>query len=1225
MHGGNDHDIITITSNTNNAVTSNVPISVHFSTTTEAWAYASVLLRLAISIPYSDFDNLSFNHLAKLAARIIKLAFPSSQQKMELLRSCSPHSDVWLNHFFSRKALGNPAGFNQAVALQKLYDKDITFANVPNFFIAKNPYPEHLTLIANIKDISLPDIFSQQFSALQRELIQNSLPLSDKEMWKNLLQRLDQPGLLLDRKIVEKWRKNAKKLNEKLSSTSDVFKPLTNLMSDLRKSLAKKSEISSNNYFVGIIHNICALYSDYIKSVCGASQQERLVLTTPLAHLRGVGIGNRYLTYDVACALLNFDLDQKPLRRKHPGNHIVTNVGNNFYKNNPQYTLAELIETDRLNLIPAVEHAVSSLYSVLAGEGVAPTSLIKVELDKKVYFVQASKGILGDRFDEFLEGHSLNHAVIAETGSMGQKENFELLYQFPILNYSALFVASLIARPADGKSDNYVIVSHFKNEQLHSFTLYAIDIDLAFCTTIFKKSNQLHQVLLRDILYCLPQQHNVIDAAYRTYFLQRGPENFLFDWLRQLQQQQYYYQRLLEQNIFTANEFFMLRIPLRFCRGEIQRVYERLKKIQSLLQKYPGLTHTELFENLEPIVGRYYAVHSRGINNPLEKYKAVHHAPDIEKSLALNQNEKLALSKIECSAADFEDKREELLIPSIERFVRELDFSTITDTEQANILNYLLDFSEIQRLEFKNCSALIDDHLKRYLKLYPHLQSLTLINCPMITEHGLSALLQRGSPITLTLGQRLAISYASVKVIFRYCQENGHTLRLHCRNGLDLTINLEDPNLLHDALLEPDSEMIRFLLEQGVHTNTTDEYLHTPLHIAAKQDEVPIIIDLLVQAGADINAKDERGQTPLEKALKWEKPLVLLRLLSHGATCPLGISPVISLCTKALLVQPNNKDLQIAFFDFLIREKSLRENLVSLFSFDKTITQINLTDQPLSDLGLEQLLKQNPHLESLDITGCNQLTVKCVTHLKQQSLSSLALNYAQAVTLGLIKKNQLTVAPFVSDKINISITALLLTNQMSFSDNAILDLILSLQQNNTLKQLEFFGYPCNELIAKAITATLANSKTITHLAIKHAKLTDALLERITAGLQFNQGIIALDISGNSIDIESFKALLHVVQKHPSLKTIQMTENNYLEKLSLEEWQKLQQISPSIKLIRSFKTEVGIMPDQPGLSTASVTSRAIWQQQIPTLFRPVSYETHISQTSSQLSGILNTYK
>ena len=75
----------------------------------------------------------------------------------------------------------------------------------------------------------------------------------------------------------------------------------------------------------------------------------------------------------------------------------------------------------------------------------------------------------------------------------------------------------------------------------------------------------------------------------------------------------------------------------------------------------------------------------------------------------------------------------------------------------------------------------------------------------------------------------------------------------------------EGCSLLHIAVIFNYFDVVSFLLEEccGIDVNVTDDYLHTPLHLAYLYGHTQIA-QYLIQHGADVYAVDNKGHTPYE-------------------------------------------------------------------------------------------------------------------------------------------------------------------------------------------------------------------------------------------------------------------------------------------------------------------------------------------------------------------------
>ncbi|XP_064002189.1 ankyrin repeat and EF-hand domain-containing protein 1 isoform X2 [Pogoniulus pusillus] len=83
------------------------------------------------------------------------------------------------------------------------------------------------------------------------------------------------------------------------------------------------------------------------------------------------------------------------------------------------------------------------------------------------------------------------------------------------------------------------------------------------------------------------------------------------------------------------------------------------------------------------------------------------------------------------------------------------------------------------------------------------------------------------------------------------------------QNGLPNLINATDPmegcSALHLACIENDTDMCRFLLEQGAHPNVQDKMGCTPAMKAAELGH-ELVLDILAEAKADMTAVDNEGK-----------------------------------------------------------------------------------------------------------------------------------------------------------------------------------------------------------------------------------------------------------------------------------------------------------------------------------------------------------------------------
>lgn len=97
---------------------------------------------------------------------------------------------------------------------------------------------------------------------------------------------------------------------------------------------------------------------------------------------------------------------------------------------------------------------------------------------------------------------------------------------------------------------------------------------------------------------------------------------------------------------------------------------------------------------------------------------------------------------------------------------------------------------------------------------------------------------------------------------------------VNARNGQDLT-------LLHQAILQEDSETSIFLLNQGADYNALNGDQESPLQLAI-HCRLPTVVDELCKLGVSFSAPNSKGDAPLWSALESEQDDVAMVLVRHG-------------------------------------------------------------------------------------------------------------------------------------------------------------------------------------------------------------------------------------------------------------------------------------------------------------------------------------------------------
>ena len=94
------------------------------------------------------------------------------------------------------------------------------------------------------------------------------------------------------------------------------------------------------------------------------------------------------------------------------------------------------------------------------------------------------------------------------------------------------------------------------------------------------------------------------------------------------------------------------------------------------------------------------------------------------------------------------------------------------------------------------------------------------------------------------------------------------------------------PLIFIAATLNPDVEVLKYLIEQGADVNAKDDDGKTPLHYVAELPDSSIdILKCLIEKGANVNAKDKDDVTPLHAAtLVFSSNIQILKyLIEKGA------------------------------------------------------------------------------------------------------------------------------------------------------------------------------------------------------------------------------------------------------------------------------------------------------------------------------------------------------
>ncbi len=270
------------------------------------------------------------------------------------------------------------------------------------------------------------------------------------------------------------------------------------------------------------------------------------------------------------------------------GQHAVSHIKNVFFK----APYLNGFSNEMLSNDCGKERAAYWLHS---GQGIMPTTLcvlnhVKINhknqsWDYKQFTVQASLGISGEDFDDFL-GNFSNDAQISS--------------EIDAVSLSDWILLSFLTCPTDAKPDNFVV-----DKTTKPYKLISIDSDLIWFNPYeYIEKYDEERVLrlkLRNVLYFLP---NIMNAHPPKEVFEKIlnfiPNDFVLNWLNNLQKNNQEYTDLLEGGIISQetydNEGFPISLPL----TKIQEMVYCLKKLQFWMKR--GLTHRDLLRNVHPLV-----------------------------------------------------------------------------------------------------------------------------------------------------------------------------------------------------------------------------------------------------------------------------------------------------------------------------------------------------------------------------------------------------------------------------------------------------------------------------------------------------------------------------------------------------------------------------------------------------------------------------------------------
>lgn len=183
-----------------------------------------------------------------------------------------------------------------------------------------------------------------------------------------------------------------------------------------------------------------------------------------------------------------------------------------------------------------------------------------------------------------------------------------------------------------------------------------------------------------------------------------------------------------------------------------------------------------------------------------------------------------------------------------------------------------------------------------------------------------------------------------------------------------LSSKFNNTTVLHKALLIDDLKMpeqkklefIRYLIENGAHVNSYDEFNVTPLHLAV-QARYPTIVNELISKGANINSQTAESLTPLHYAT-----------LMNIQPCPPDNMP------QDIIPKPETKSIEYNKpIKLIVKAFTDRDSQVKKISNDKTRIQLynDNTGEPV------YVGEPNPALVNVSVLDTIEYPVKQISNL----------------------------------------------------------------------------------------------------------------------------------------------------------------------------------------------------------------------------------------------------
>lgn len=471
---------------------------------------------------------------------------------------------------------------------------------------------------------------------------------------------------------------------------------------------------------------------------------------------------------------------------------------------------------------------------------------------------------LMEKWPELIPGRSLVAVIkLAKLFAMvsrlfgNQLTNAEIIDRVPHLlklvdldAFGILYLGSLLTKPYDGKSDNYMVkVLKDARGVVNKLIIVGIDNDKSFGKSIVERKGD-HLPGVKCVLNCLFVDVPITEKT-RKALLDLSPEFFILEWLKKLYEQNVRYQYLLYLDVITKKGDLIeegtnqpcLDLPIKLDPTFAPSLYQDIKNLQDYVRKKPDATHGELFELVEPIVSKYYLRILNSSASALDALNKIYYDPPsiedllqdlldvpFEKNAQGQKSLREMLAANKSKENNIEDERTQKIEDTVEQFL------TLFTVERDKVWSYL-----------------------QYLaKSFPCIQKLPFSND--ILSSWLHYAIQQSDATT-------------VKLLLR-CGANVNHIDDKGRTCLHLAV-----------LVVPHSpEVIKILMNfPEIKLNAYDKEKWPPLFYVDSENEA--LFNTLVENGIDLEcySDDDRKETLLDRAIREDNPEYFFQLVSKGA------------------------------------------------------------------------------------------------------------------------------------------------------------------------------------------------------------------------------------------------------------------------------------------------------------------------------------------------------